>query len=159
MEKLGFDDFIVTVDGALTDFVTELHQELLASGCKLEVKEAKSGYVVSYLYNKKTIVNYVFRKKGVIARIYANHIMDYMELLDRLPDGMAKAVKDAPDCKRLLNPTACNPRCSMGFDFIMQGERYQKCRYNAFMFLLSDENNPHIKALLKSEIEASAREK
>lgn len=95
MAKLGFEDFIITVDGAQAGFITELNRELTEGGCTIEVKEAKSGYVVSYLHNKKAIANYVFRKKGIIARIYGNHIIDYMEFLDTLPDGMVQAIKDA----------------------------------------------------------------
>lgn len=158
-EKFSFEDFISTVDGDASEFITELHNELTASGCKIEVKEAKSGYVVSYLYNKKTLLNYVFRKKGIIARIYGNHVIDYMEFLDTLPDGMVKAIQDAPDCKRLLNPRDCNPKCAMGNDFILRGQRHQKCRYSAFMFLLCEENNPFIKSFIKSELEACSRTK
>lgn len=149
--------FIITVDSALTEFVTALHHKLTEDGCTIEVKEAKSGYVVSYLYNKKAIANYVFRKKGIIARIYGNHIDDYMELLDTLPDRMMKIIQDAQVCKRLINPDDCNPKCAMGYDFILHGQRHPKCRNNAFMFLLCEENNPFIKTFLMSELAARCR--
>lgn len=155
--KLGFDDFIVMVDSTLAEFVTGLHKELTEAGCSIEVKEAKSGYVVSYLLNKKTVANYVFRKKGMMIRIYANHIKDYMEFLETIPDSMVKTIEDASVCKRLINPDACNSKCAMGYDFIMHGERYQKCRNNAFMFLLSEENNPLIATFLQKELEARSR--
>lgn len=158
-EKLGFQDFIGTVEGDASEFITELHRLLTEGGCKIEVKEAKSGYVVSYRYDKKTIMNYVFRKKGMIARIYGNHVIDYMAFLDTLPDGMVKAIQDAPYCKRLLNPNDCNPKCAMGNDFILRGQREQKCRYSAFMFLLCEENNPFIKSFIMHELEASSRTK
>lgn len=157
MGKLGFEDFIVAVDSASTEFVVGLHNYLMEGGCKIEVKEAESGYMVSYLYNKKAIANYVFRKKGMFARIYGNHIVEYVEILDTLPNGMVKTIKDAPVCKRLINPDQCNQKCTMGYDFIMQGERYQKCRNNAFMFLLCEENNPFIGALLKNELEVRSQ--
>lgn len=159
MDKLGFDDFIGTVEPVLTDFITRLHRELLEGGCKVEVKEAKSGYVVSYLYNKKAIANYVFRKKGILVRIYANHVLEYEALLDTLPNEMAKAIEAAPVCKRLINPDDCNSKCAMGYDFILHGQRQQKCRNNAFMFLLCEENNPSIKAILKSELAARCKAK
>lgn len=157
MGKLGFEDFIVAVDSASTEFVVGLHNHLMEGGCKIEVKEAKSGYMVSYLYNKKAIANYVFRKKGMFARIYGNHIVEYVDILDTLPNGMVKTIKDAPVCKRLINPDQCNQKCTMGYDFIMQGERYQKCRNNAFMFLLCEENNPFIGAFLKNELEVRSQ--
>lgn len=152
--KLGFDEFLAAVDGTSKEFITELHRDLTAGGCKIEVKEAKSGYVVSYLLNKKTLMNYVFRKAGILVRIYANHVREYMELLDTLPDGMVKSILAAPDCKRLINPEACNSKCAMGYDFLLRGQRLQKCRNNAFFFLLSEENNPFIKALLENERKA-----
>ncbi|WP_195984126.1 hypothetical protein [Clostridium sp. D33t1_170424_F3] len=155
-EKYTFHDFLDAVDVENQEFVRALHDELTELGCKIEVKLAKSGYVVSYSLNKKTIANYVFRKKGLIARIYANHIVQYMEVLDTLPEEMVRAIREAPVCKRLIDPSTCNQRCSMGYDFILKGERMQKCRNGAFMFLVSKESKPFIKALLLNEAKASA---
>lgn len=154
-ENYTFQDFLASVDGETQGFVSELRDELTALGCKIDVKLAKSGYVVSYSLNKKTIANYVFRKKGLMARIYANHIAQYMDVLETLPEAMVEAIRKAPVCKRLVDPAACNPRCSMGYDFILKGERLQRCRNNAFLFLLSDETRPYAKALLLNEAKAS----
>ena len=52
-EKYTFDDFLSTVDGDNREFVRELHEELTKLGCKTEIKQAKSGYVVSCLQKKK----------------------------------------------------------------------------------------------------------
>lgn len=153
-QKFSFEDFITTVEDEQSEFVTKLHQMLTQGGCKIEVKESKSGYLVSYILNKKTIANYVFRKKGLIVRIYANHITEYMEILDGFSDEMIKSIEDAPICKRLVNPESCNSKCAMGYDFILKGERYQKCRSNAFMFMFCEENNPFIEDFLKREMQA-----
>ena len=69
---------------------------------------------------------------------------------------MARSVQEAPVCKRLVDPAACNQKCSMGYDFILKGERLQRCRNNAFLFLLDEESRPFIKSLLLREAEASA---
>ena len=156
-EKYTFQDFLASVDGEDQKFVSELHGELTEFGCKIDVKAAKSGYVVSYVLNKKTIANYVFRKKGLIARIYTGHIAQYMEILDALPDSMVRSIREAPICKRLVDPAACNQKCSMGYDFILKGERLQRCRNNAFMFLLDEESRPHVKSLLLHEVKAAAQ--
>lgn len=153
-QKLGFEDFIATVDSECRDFVNELHDTLTKCGCGIEVKEAKSGYLVSYTLNKKTVANYVFRKKGLIIRIYANHLSSYMEFLETLPDTMVKSINDAPVCKRLVNPDACNPKCAKGYDFLLRGEHLQKCRNNAFMFTVGEDNNAFIKTFLKNELAA-----
>ena len=154
-DNYSFQDFLVSLSCEVRNFVGKLHDELIKLGCKTEVKLAKSGYVVSYLLNNKTIANYVFRKKGLVARIYANHIDEYANVLETLPEGMVNAILKAPPCKRLLNPSNCNPKCAGGYVFALGGERQLKCRYNAFMFLLSEETMPFIKALILSEAGAS----
>lgn len=153
-EKYTFQDFLAAVDGENQKYVSALHDELTELGCSIEVKLAKSGYVVSYSLNKKTVANYVFRKKGLIARIYAGHIAEYMEILDTLPDAMVGAIQKAPICKRLVDPSACNQRCSMGYDFVLKGERLQRCRNSAFMFLLDEETRPYVRSLLLHEVKA-----
>lgn len=153
-EKYTFDDFLASVDAENQKFVSELHNELTELGYKIEVKLAKSGYVVSYTLNKKTIFNYVFRKKGLVTRIYTNHINQYMHILDTLCDEMVQAIKKAPICKRLIDPATCNPKCSMGYDFILKGEHLQKCRSSAFMFLINEQNKPFVKTLLLNETKA-----
>lgn len=153
-QKLDFDDFIVTVSSQCKEFVSELHDILTKQGCIFEVKEAKSGYVGSYLKDKKTIANYVFRKKGLFIRIYANHINNYMTFLDTLPDEMIQNISAAPPCKRLINPDTCNSKCAMGYEFFLKGEHFQKCRNNAFMFLVREENNSYIREFMEKEVKA-----
>ncbi|MCI6467334.1 MAG: hypothetical protein MSA90_17955 [Faecalicatena sp.] len=151
-KKIGFDDFIAAVPVENQEFVKELHDKLMDLGCKIEIKTAKSGYMVSYIYNKKTVANYVFRKKGMLVRIYGVHVNEYEKILETLPDEMISAIQKAPICKRLADPNDCNPRCSMGYDFWLKGEHYQKCRNSAFLFLVCPQNNPSIQSLLLNEV-------
>lgn len=151
-KKIGFDDFIASVPVENQEFVKELHDKLIDLGCKIEIKTAKSGYMVSYIYNKKTVANYVFRKKGMLVRIYGVHVNEYEKILETLPDEMISALQKAPICKRLADPNDCNPRCSMGYDFWLKGEHYQKCRNSAFLFLVCPQNNPSIQSLLLNEV-------
>ena len=157
-EKYTFADFLASVDGENQQFVSDLHDELTELRCKADIKLESNGVVVSYSLNKKTIANYVFRKKGLIVRIYAGHIAQYEDVLDTLPDEMARAVQDAPVCKRMVDPTACNSKCAMGYDFILRGERLQRCRYSAFMFLLDEESRPFVRSLLLHEVKATVSE-
>lgn len=152
-KKIAFDDFIASVPVENQDFVKELHNRLMELGCKIEIKSAKSGYMVSYLYNKKTVANYVFRRKGMLVRIYGVHVGEYEKVLETLPDKMIREIQKAPICKRLADPTACNPKCSMGYDFWLKGEHYQKCRNSAFLFLVCPQNNPFIQSLILNEVE------
>ena len=153
-EKYTFQDYLSSVDDENKNFVSELHEELTKLGCKIDVKLAKSGYVVTYSLNKKAVVNFVFRKKGLFARIYANHVLQYMDVLDTLPETMVQTIREAPVCKRLIDPATCNQRCPMGYDIVLKGEHLQKCRNSAFMFALSEESRPFIKILLLNEVNA-----
>ena len=153
-EKYTFQDYLSSVDDENKNFVSELHEELTKLGCKIDVKLAKSGYVVTYNLNKKAVVNFVFRKKGMFARIYANHVLQYMDVLDTLPETMVQTIREAPVCKRLIDPATCNQRCPMGYDIVLKGEHLQKCRNSAFMFVLSEESRPFIKTLLLNEVNA-----
>ena len=64
-----------------------------------------------------------------------------------------KEIKKASVCKRLVNSDDCNPKCVMGFTFMLDGEQYQKCRYMAFQPTLSEENNSYIRQFLEKELE------
>ena len=150
---MDFEDFLQSVEESNRAFVAELHRFLTENGCKCDIKEAKSGFVVSYLKAKKTLMNYVQRKTGTKARIYAANVGSYQEMLDTLPPKMKSEIIKAAPCKRLLDPTACNPKCSMGYTFTMDGEEYKKCRSTAFMFALSEENNEFIERFLENELE------
>lgn len=45
---VSFQDFLASVDGEKQTVVSDLHDELTGLGCKIEVRSAKSSYVVSY---------------------------------------------------------------------------------------------------------------
>lgn len=158
-EKIPFSAFVEAAGPQHTGFIDAVHSLLLENGCTVDIKDAKSGYVVSYVYKpeNRTLLNYVFRKKGPMARIYADNIPAYMEVLDQWPDSMKKAILKAGPCRRMLNPEACNPHCKMGFDFIMDGERQQKCRYNCFLFFLDDETKPYLKEMIEQELKSRTK--
>lgn len=149
-----FAEFLETVDERYKDFVVEVNDYLMGNNSKCEIKSAKSGYTVSYISGstKKVLATFVCRKTGMKLRIYPEHINAYEDFLNTLPSKMKKDIHKASVCKRMINPEDCNPKCIKGYDFIMDNERYQKCRYMAFMPTLSEENNPYIKSFLEKEL-------
>ena len=157
---VGFEDFIKNVNPEYHEFAEQLNGFLLDSACGMKISVAKNGYLVSYSdKNKRVILNFVFRKNGLIARIYGDAVNTYLDFIETLPGGMIKAIEKAPACKRLIDFTQCNPKCRMGYDFTLKGKHHQKCRYSCFMFPVSHENNPFIKKFLENELNArSARE-
>ncbi len=147
---------LATVDERFRSFVNQINEYLTANGCKCDIKLQKSGYVVSYVLNssKRTLAAFVSRKSGMKLRIYPEHIQEYQSFLDTLPEKVKKEIRKASVCKRLINPDDCNPKCVMGYTFVLDGEQYQKCRYMAFQPTLSEENNPYIRQFLEKELQA-----
>ncbi len=149
-----FNMFMETVDGRFRSFVDQINEYLTENGCKCEIKLQKSGYVVSYVLkdSKRTLATFVSRKTGMKLRIYPEHLEEYQNFLDTLPENVKNEIKKASVCKRLVNPDDCNPKCVMGYTFALDGEQYRKCRYMAFQPTLSEENNPYIKQFLEKEL-------
>lgn len=151
-----FTAFLEIVEERYQEFVLEIDQYLIQNNCKRVLKPAKNGYIASYAFvdSKRALASFVFRKSGIKLRIYPEHIAQYDVFLNTLPEKMKKEIKKASICKRLVNPEDCNPKCIMGYEFHMDSEQYQKCRYMAFMPTLNEENNPYIKSFLEQELKA-----
>lgn len=149
----NFGEFLETVGESSRDFVSQLNAFLLEKGCKCSLKTAKSGFVVSYVRgdNNKMLLNFVMRKSGTQARIYAAHSGEYGDFLDTLPEKVKSKTKKSTDCRK-LNGTGDDPHCTGGYEFTMDGEVYRKCRSNAFLIPLSEENNGFIREFLEREL-------
>lgn len=153
--EISYDDFLNEVHPMNMEFVTCLNDYLIDNGCRTEIKPAARSSVLSCVHKagKKTVFNYVFRKSGMIARIYADNQHKYPELVRELPGSIKKIIADSPDCKRLLDPAACSSRCPKGYTFTLGGETHKKCRYNCFMIPVNPETSPHIRELVCKELE------
>ena len=151
-EELRFEDFLAMVPPVSRDFAARIDEKLLQDGCKRKITAAKSGYLVSYTYSKKVLLNFVFRKAGLVGRLYGDNVVRYLDFLQTLPEKMLKAVEKAPECRRLIDPEKCNARCAMGYDFVLGDKRQQKCRYSCFMFLADEGNTPYIEEFLYNEL-------
>lgn len=151
-----YDDFLTAVSEENLSFVNEIHAFVRENGCDTEVKEAKNGYVLSYFFKKDkkkiTLMNYVFRKQGMLVRIYARNVSLYQKMLNELPEEMKKAIKKGGDCKRLTGVSTCSPTCTAGYEFCMDGESYQKCRNSAFFWKVCKESHKHIRKMLENEV-------
>ena len=151
-ERISFEQFIDALNADNKPFVQDLHNYLLEKGCKAIFEEKKSGFLASYKLGKpqRAIMNFVFRKKGMLTRIYGERISAYADFLNTLPTTMVESIKSASICKRLVL-NECSPKC-VGYDFMIGNERYQKCRYSCFEFLMTSESNPYIKSFVEHEL-------
>ena len=153
-DEPGFDKFLASVEPSYQSFIDSLHKYLIDSGCKAKVELKSSGYFVSYSHikSKRSAVNLLFRKKGLITRVYGENVNKYLEFMDTLPKEMLTAIEKAPACKRMIDPDDCSQKCSMGYSFMINGQRFQKCKYNCFMFYVNEDNNPFIKSFIENEV-------
>ena len=151
-EKITFEQFMETVDEDNKMFVQNMHNYLIGNGCKVAFEEKKNGYLASYKYGKppKAFLNFVFRKEGMLTRIYGERISGYSNFLNSLPSEMVGHIQKAGDCKRLVSNT-CSPKCT-GYDFMIGDEHFQKCRYNCFEFLMTEVSKPYIKTFVEHEL-------
>jgi len=149
---ISFEQFIEAVDTDNRQLVQDLHNYLLDNGCKVSFEEKKSGFLASYKYGKpqRAVMNFLFRKSGMLTRIYGERIGAYPDFLNTLPGIMVESIKDASMCKRLVL-NECSPKCR-GYDFTIGNERFQKCRYSCFEFLMTSESNPFIKSFVEHEL-------
>lgn len=151
-EKDSFNEFLSTVAPQHQAFVEKLNNKLIEQGCDLVIKVAKSGYTASYQLAKKTVMNWVFRKSGVMARIYGDNAGEYEDIIASLPADMQKKMTASRDCKRLIDPNACSPTCVKGFVYALNGEGYKKCRNDGMFFLLTTETAEYIAQLVCAEV-------
>ncbi|MDR2889656.1 MAG: hypothetical protein LBV33_07440 [Lachnospiraceae bacterium] len=153
-EKGSFKDFLSSVAPTQQVFVEKLNDRLIEQGCDVVIKEAKSGYTVSYQLKKKTVMNWVFRKSGVLARIYGDNAGKYNDMIATLPADMQHKMTASRDCKRLLDTNACSDTCVKGFIYELNGTTYKKCRNDGMFFLLTNESAEHIGGLICAEVNA-----
>jgi len=154
---MSFDDFLISVVPQYQGFARSINDYMLNNGCALKITTAKNGLVVSYqhLAKKKVVMNFVFRKKGLVVRIYGDHVGEYPEFLETLPGSMKESIRTAPSCKRFEDPPRCSPKCG-GYVFSIGDAQYQKCRYSCFMFVVDDESIPFITSHIEKELAARA---
>ena len=152
-EEYQFEDFIVNVNDEYKEFVNQIHNLLSQDGYKTKVESKATGFFVSYSHpkTKKNILNFLFRKKGLLIRIYADNCNNYTEVLENLPEIIVSQIDKAGVCKRLINPASCNPKCVMGYDFYIRGKHYQKCRNSCFYLDVNAESIPDLIKIIENE--------
>lgn len=152
MAKETFKEFLLAIAPEHRTFVEKLNNKLIEQGCSLVIKEAKSGYTASYQLEKKTVMNWVFRKSGVLARIYGDNVGEYEDIIASLPADMQQKMTASRDCKRLIDPNACSDTCVKGFIYALNGEKYKKCRNDGMFFLMTNKTAEHIAELVCAEV-------
>lgn len=154
MSNITFEDLLNILSATEVPLATTINDLYISVGCKRDIKESASGFTVSYISGttKKTLANFICRKTGLKIRITPQKPFDCADLLSDLPDNMKKDMTRGNTCKRLQGENVCNPRCLMGYAFTLDGETYHKCRSMAFLFSVTDENFPYIRAFIQKSL-------
>ena len=155
-KKLSFEQFLEAVDTNCHDFVWDLHGYLFDNGYRATFEEKKTGLLGSYKHakTKKSVINMLHKERGLLVRIYGENASKYLDFLNTLPEEMVQSIASASICKRLVHNT-CSPKCS-GYDVTIRNERFQKCRYSGFEFLVTEVSIPYIKSFVENEIKERA---
>jgi hypothetical protein len=152
MTKITFEQFLEAVKADNHVFTLNLHHYLLHNGCKTATfEEKKTGLLGSYKHTKtkRAVANLLLKKHGLLVRIYGENAYKYLDFLNTLPEEMVRSIANASECKRLIY-NECSPKCS-GYDVIIGDERFQRCRYSGFEFLVTDTSAPFIKQFVENE--------
>ena len=151
-EKIVFEQLLEAVEAEQQGFIAELHSYLLENGCKSSYELKKNGSLASYKFGKppKALLNFIFRNNKILVRIYGENVSKYEDFLCTLPKEMVESLRASGDCGRLTKNT-CSTKCS-GYDFMIEAERFQKCRYSCFELLVSEQNNFYIKQFIAHEL-------
>ena len=147
MEKYKIDDFIKEVEPTHQAFASATHEMLMTVGYKMKIESKASGLFVSYSHpkTKRSLLNFAFRKIGLSARLYPDNASTRFSM-DNLPATMEEELVKAPDCKM------CSEKCTKGNKFLLRGQAYDKCRYNSFLFAVTEESKPVLTKWIEKEV-------
>jgi hypothetical protein len=154
--KYQLDDFLAIVNDRDRDFVLAIHNMLVEKGYKLKVQVTKTyGLHIAYAQPKiktvKGIIAYFLVQAGkLMMRVNADHLSQYPQILDRLPESMVSQIADASDCLKIKDPQKCWQGC-MGYAFEIRGRQYGKCICNCFMLNVNGDSYPFLVEMLEQE--------
>ena len=154
MEKTNYqyEDFLMGVDDAYKSFVVAVHEKLLQEGCKVKIGSTKTNlFSVKYTQGRRGVFNFMLRKRGFKASVYAANFAAYPDVLNSLPKSMAAQIAKTSDCKNMSDSPTCWDGC-IGYDIRIGEEQHQKCKFGCFQFNVDAESIPFLLTLLESEL-------
>jgi len=141
-----FNDFLVTVELQHQSFAQAIHENLIEKKIKVKIENKASGFFVSYSNpkTKRSLLNFLFRKSGLLVRIYPSNID--VEVPSNITATMKEEIEKAPNCK------LCSDKCPTGYKYSINGQAYNKCRYNAFLFAVNEKSKNVLTEWVQKEI-------
>ena len=147
-----FEDFLMSVGEEYKDFVLTVNELLLQEGCKVKIGSTKTNlFSVKYTQGRKGVFNFMLRKRGMKASVYAANFAQYPDVINSLPESMVQQIAKTSDCKNMASPPTCWDGC-VGYDIHIGAEQYQKCKFGCFQFDVNAESIPILLAWLQREL-------
>ncbi|MDR0777915.1 MAG: hypothetical protein LBE48_00535 [Methanomassiliicoccaceae archaeon] len=150
---MGIHECASSLDEMNRSFICDIDNILIEK--KYNLRIAGKEYLKLTYTNAKTkrgLVSFTISGDVLDVHIYADHVSKYIDDILPLPDVMLKSMKKGRKCDNLVNPGSCYPECIIGYDFFIDGARYQKCRYMNFKFPVNDDTRAHIRNIILKEM-------
>jgi len=150
--KLYIDSLLSALAPSQRLFASELH-DFVESNTKQDVRKSqlmRNEWICTYTnkQTKKVLMGLHTSQDKLAVKLNLQNIGQYISLIMGMPDSIQDVVINGGfECG------GCNPRCSGGFAFEINGKQYNKCRCGSFMFGgLTSESVAHFKHLIEKEL-------
>jgi len=131
--KLTIDTLYNALDEAQRDLAAGLHK-IVENDTKYSIRKGqlmRNEWTSTYTTkkSKKVLMSLQVSQDKLSVKLNLNHINQYISIIRDMSGKISKAITDGGwECG------GCNPRCSGGFAFEIDGNSYNKCHCGSFVF-------------------------
>ncbi|MCL2188304.1 MAG: hypothetical protein FWC16_04480 [Defluviitaleaceae bacterium] len=147
-----FDNFLTALDTMQGECAAALHP-ILADNTKVIISKAslmRNEWICDYKLkqNKKMLAKLKSTQDILSVKLNLHNINQYMHKVKAMPEKIQHAIRTHGfECG------GCNPKCSGGFAFEMNGANYNKCHCGSFVFTdVKTEDIAYFKQLISLEL-------
>jgi hypothetical protein len=150
--KLTIDTLYNALDEAQRDLAAGLHN-LVENDTKYSIRKGqlmRNEWTSTYTTkkSKKVLMSLQVNQDKLSVKLNLNHINQYISIIKDMPEIISNVITTGGwEC------SGCNPRCSGGFAFEIDGNSYNKCHCGSFVFsVLSVEDIINYESLINKEL-------
>jgi len=153
--KLSIDTIFNTLDSVNCAYAEAFHKFVM-DGTKHTIRKGqlmRNDWTCTYTNksNKKVLMSLQIQQNNLSVKLNLQSIDQYISTVADMPDKIQRIIRDGGwECG------GCNPRCSGGFAFEMDGKAHNKCHCGSFVFSDLTENDlQYCNNLLARELSVS----
>ena len=150
--KLSIDTIYNTLDTVQREYAEAFHK-LVANDTKHSIRKGQlmrneSTCTYTSKKNKKVLMSLQVNQNNLSIKLNLQSINKYISAVADMPDKIKRVIRDGGwECG------GCNPRCSGGFAFEMDGKAHNKCHCGSFVFSdLTEDDLQYCNNLLEREL-------